>query len=106
MAKRIPLLGITMGDPTGAGPEIIVKSLASPEVRGLARSVVIGDAGVMRAAVKIAGIPAEIRVVARPGEAEDADGVIYVIDLKNVDLAGLVSRPGGGHGRRRRLWCD
>ncbi len=90
MAERVPLLGITMGDPTGAGPEIIVKSLASPEVRGLCRSVVIGDAGVMRAAAQIVGIPAEVRVVSRPGEAEGREGVIPVIDLKNVNLAELV----------------
>jgi 4-hydroxythreonine-4-phosphate dehydrogenase len=90
MAESIPLLGITMGDPTGAGPEIIVKSLASPEVRGLARGVVIGDAGVMRAAVQIVGIPAEIRIISHPGEAEARDNVIPVIDLENVNLAELV----------------
>ncbi len=90
MAERIPHLGITMGDPTGAGPELIVKALASLEVRGLCRSVVIGDAAVMRAAAQIVGIPTEIRVVSYPGEVEGKEGVIPVIDLKNVNLAELV----------------
>ena len=57
--KRKPLLGITMGDPTGAGPEIVVKALCSPEIKGLCRAVVIGDAAAMRAAVEIVRIPAE-----------------------------------------------
>jgi 4-hydroxythreonine-4-phosphate dehydrogenase len=37
-----PLIGITMGDPAGIGPEVVVKALADPEVRGLARFIVFG----------------------------------------------------------------
>lgn len=37
-----PLIGITMGDPLGVGPEVIVKALADPEIRGLARYVIFG----------------------------------------------------------------
>ena len=38
-----PILGITMGDATGVGPEIIVKSLIEREVYTISRPVVIGD---------------------------------------------------------------
>jgi 4-hydroxythreonine-4-phosphate dehydrogenase len=31
-AARVPVLGITMGDPAGVGPEIVAKALARPEV--------------------------------------------------------------------------
>ena len=41
-SPKRPLIGITMGDPAGIGPEIIVKALADPEVRSLARFVVFG----------------------------------------------------------------
>lgn len=34
---------ITMGDPSGIGPEVIAKALAMPEIRGLADFTVIGD---------------------------------------------------------------
>jgi len=37
-----PLVGITMGDPLGIGPEVIVKALADPELRSQARYVVFG----------------------------------------------------------------
>ena len=37
-----PLIGITMGDPLGIGPEVIVKALADPELRGAARYVIFG----------------------------------------------------------------
>jgi 4-hydroxythreonine-4-phosphate dehydrogenase len=37
-----PTIGITMGDPAGVGPEIIVKALGSRRVRACCRAVVIG----------------------------------------------------------------
>ncbi|MCL2639838.1 MAG: 4-hydroxythreonine-4-phosphate dehydrogenase PdxA, partial [Phycisphaerales bacterium] len=37
-----PVIGITMGDPGGVGAEIVVKALADPEIRGMARYVVFG----------------------------------------------------------------
>ena len=58
-----PLLGITMGDPAGIGPEVIVKALARPLVRRLCRPVVIGSPEVL---AKVAGalkIPAKVRRV-------------------------------------------
>jgi 4-hydroxythreonine-4-phosphate dehydrogenase len=42
MSDARPTLGITMGDPGGIGAEIIVKALADPEIRGLARYVIFG----------------------------------------------------------------
>lgn len=39
---RRPVIGITMGEPAGIGPEVVVKALADPQVRNLARYVVFG----------------------------------------------------------------
>lgn len=41
-ANLRPLIGISMGDPLGIGPEVIVKALADPELRNRARYVVYG----------------------------------------------------------------
>jgi len=41
-ARRKPVIGITMGDPAGIGPEVVVKALADPDIRALARFVVYG----------------------------------------------------------------
>jgi 4-hydroxythreonine-4-phosphate dehydrogenase len=52
MTKRAttkPLVGITMGDPLGVGPEVLVKALVDPEVRSLARFVVFGLHDVLEA---------------------------------------------------------
>ncbi|MBN1766426.1 MAG: 4-hydroxythreonine-4-phosphate dehydrogenase PdxA [Sedimentisphaerales bacterium] len=37
-----PVIGVTMGDPAGIGPEVIVKALAEPEIRRRARFVIYG----------------------------------------------------------------
>jgi len=47
-----PLLGITMGDPAGIGPEVIAKSLAGNRVRRLCLPLVIGSLSVMRQTVE------------------------------------------------------
>jgi len=88
--RRKPLLGVTMGDPTGAGPEITVKALSSDEIRELCRAVVIGDAAVMRAAVEIVKIPTEVRTIKNVSEARFAEGSIEVIDLGNVNIEELI----------------
>ena len=49
-AARSPTIGITMGDPAGVGPEIVVKALGSRKVRSLCRAVVIGRPEVLEAA--------------------------------------------------------
>ena len=47
-----PLLGITMGDPAGIGPEVIAKALAGRALRRLCCPIVIGSFPVMQQAVK------------------------------------------------------
>ena len=47
-----PLLGITMGDPAGIGPEVIVKALAVRGVQRFCRPLVIGSCSVMEHTIK------------------------------------------------------
>ncbi len=41
-SSQKPTIGITMGDPAGIGAEVIIKALARPEIRALARFVIFG----------------------------------------------------------------
>jgi 4-hydroxythreonine-4-phosphate dehydrogenase len=70
-------VAITLGDPTGIGPEIIVKLACGwdPEVAPI---LVIGDAGALRRAAANIGAPLEIRVVSRPADALPTSGVTAV----------------------------
>ena len=50
-----PVIGITMGDPLGIGPEVLVKALADPAIRRLAKFVVYGRNETLLAAADRAG---------------------------------------------------
>ncbi|MCI8518154.1 MAG: 4-hydroxythreonine-4-phosphate dehydrogenase PdxA [Hungatella sp.] len=81
-----PLIGITLGDPAGIGPEITVKALASHSLYERCRPLVIGDASVLKAAAAIVGRPdIQIHVIEKPSEGTYVPGCIDVIDLNVVD---------------------
>ncbi|MGH7322527.1 MAG: 4-hydroxythreonine-4-phosphate dehydrogenase PdxA [Candidatus Rokuibacteriota bacterium] len=82
-----PILGITVGDPAGIGPEITVKALANPRVRQAARALVIGDGRVVRDAAGLSGLGLRVRSVTRVEEARWHDATMEVLDLSNVDSA-------------------
>ncbi|MGH7812039.1 MAG: 4-hydroxythreonine-4-phosphate dehydrogenase PdxA, partial [Candidatus Binatia bacterium] len=48
--SRKPIIAITMGDPAGIGPEVILKALADPTIRKAARPLILGDWGVLQRA--------------------------------------------------------
>jgi 4-hydroxythreonine-4-phosphate dehydrogenase len=82
-----PVLGITMGDPAGIGPEIAAKALADPRVRENARPLVIGDARVMEGAARLGRLDLQVRPLAGVSEASFAADLIEVLDLLNADPA-------------------
>ena len=47
-----PLLGITMGDPAGIGPEVSAKALTGAGLRKVCFPLVVGSLSVMRQTVK------------------------------------------------------
>jgi 4-phospho-D-threonate 3-dehydrogenase / 4-phospho-D-erythronate 3-dehydrogenase len=84
-----PILGVTMGDPAGVGPEIIARAAAEPAVRRDSRPVVIGAAATMQAALELIGSPLAAHAVARVADCRWADGTLEVLDLANVDMRAL-----------------
>jgi len=82
----LPIIGISMGDPAGIGPEIIASALARPRVRELCRPLVIGDAGLMRQATRFAKVALDIRPTEKVSDATFDTRAIDVFNLQNVDL--------------------
>ncbi|RDU99493.1 4-hydroxythreonine-4-phosphate dehydrogenase PdxA [Trinickia dinghuensis] len=76
-----PVIGITMGDAAGVGPEIIMKSLAHESVYETCRPLVIGDAKRLVDAGRRAGVSLTIRSIASPAEAQFRCGEVDCIDL-------------------------
>lgn len=64
-----PLLAISMGDPCGIGPEVIVAALADENVRRQSDLFVVGDAAAMARAIAVCGSTLLLSEIASPGEA-------------------------------------
>jgi 4-hydroxythreonine-4-phosphate dehydrogenase len=77
----LPIIGITMGDAAGIGPEIIIKGLGYSDVYERCRPLVIGDAGRLREAAAIVDSKLEINPIEKLSEAKFRFGVVDCIDL-------------------------
>lgn len=84
-----PTIAITMGDPAGIGPEIIMKALARPEAHELCRPLVVGDARRLRRAGKIVGADIAVDALSSAAEANYSTSAVQCLDLDIVpdDLA-------------------
>ena len=84
MQKR-PILGISMGDPFGNGPEITVRALSDAAIYERCRPLVVGDVSSMAYALKVAkkvsGIDLTLNVISDVTEAKFCHGTIDVLDM-------------------------
>jgi 4-hydroxythreonine-4-phosphate dehydrogenase len=79
------ILGITMGDSSGVGPEILLRAYRDQELR--ANFVVYGDLAVLRACNRRLGYAVPLRAVEAPSDWQP--GALNVIDLGLVEEAGI-----------------
>lgn len=84
-----PMIGISMGDPFGNGPEVTVKALARRDVYEICRPFVVGDASSMAYAAKTVamtcGIRVQLHMIGSVREAWFSPGTIDVLDLGLID---------------------
>jgi 4-phospho-D-threonate 3-dehydrogenase / 4-phospho-D-erythronate 3-dehydrogenase len=94
-----PIIAITMGDPAGVGPEVILKAVRNPRTHTTTRCLVVGDAAWLAAIARELDLGVEIRAVSSVAEAQFVPGVLDVLDLKNAPAdriqLGTVSPQGG-----------
>ena len=67
-----PALGVTLGDPAGVGPELVLRLLGEPALAEGCRFVLYGSVGLLRDVSRAAGIPWPARLVVVPA-AESQD---------------------------------
>lgn len=77
-----PIIGITMGDPSGVGPEIIVKSLNNEELYNRSHPIVIGDSKRVLEVIKILNLNLEVKSISENDDFETTKfGEIKCLDL-------------------------
>jgi len=85
-----PVVAITMGDPSGVGPEIIAKSLADPAIHEACRPLVLGDAAAMKRALVVTGSRLGLELVAEvPSRSNCRENVIFLRSLSDLSIADM-----------------
>lgn len=81
-----PIVGITMGDPAGNGPEITVKALAHADIYDRCRPIVVGDTKMLEQAARFVGRP-DLRIhrCEKVSDALFQYGTIDVLHLELID---------------------
>jgi 4-hydroxythreonine-4-phosphate dehydrogenase len=74
-------IAITMGDPGGVGPEIILKAINSSEVRNCCNPIVIGDESVLRESLGLLKNPLRLRIIRTPKDSKPSKGIIDLISI-------------------------
>lgn len=80
-----PRIGVTIGDPAGIGPEIVLRSAADADLNKFADIIIVGDLGLLRRTAASFSIPVRLR----NADEQEPFGSVPVIDLGGLpsDLA-------------------
>jgi len=93
MNKR-PILGISMGDPFGNGPEITVRALSDAAIYERCRPLVVGDVSSMAYALKVAKKVSGIDLALNPvSDVQEAKFCYRTIDVLDMGLVPAESIP-------------
>jgi 4-phospho-D-threonate 3-dehydrogenase / 4-phospho-D-erythronate 3-dehydrogenase len=96
-----PIIGLTVGDPAGIGPEIVVKALRQPDMQLLVRPLVYADRVVLEQTLELLGVETELNPVSVPEEGRYAAGVLDFVDVGELSKPvtyGQISAAGGRAG--------
>lgn len=86
-----PLIALTMGDPAGVGPEIVLRALANADLRAECRLAVFGDSAILELCAEVTGLPVANVTTVTPEQflADDFDPELdlpIVVDHPQIDL--------------------
>ncbi len=78
----MPRIGITMGDPAGIGPEVVLKAVAEEEIRSVCVPVIIGDAQLLAHTARTLDLQSGYDIVRRgePLPGHLTEPVIFHLD--------------------------
>ncbi len=85
MKNNRSIIGITMGDPVGIGPEIILFALSQPDIFSICKPFVLGDIAMLEYAKRYTGSMIDLNPIHNPDEGKYRAGSIDVVSLSELD---------------------
>lgn len=106
---RKPIVAITMGDPAGVGPEIVLKALANPAIKKVCLPLVLGDWGVLERTKAPAKLLTRLRCLQKGDELlpmlNSSSGVVMPLSgLKLADSRPAKPSKAAGHAAYRYIY--
>jgi 4-hydroxythreonine-4-phosphate dehydrogenase len=94
-----PQIAITLGDPAGIGPEVIVRAWCEPAVHQICRPFVIGHPEILRRAIRLVDSPASVHEIESPVDTEPSTTRLDCLpvggdEVLDVPLATIDARAG------------
>jgi 4-hydroxythreonine-4-phosphate dehydrogenase len=74
--ESAPLVALTLGDPTGVGPEVIAGAWRDPRLGAACRAFVVGHPAIVERALRLVGSSARVEVIDAPEAARPASDVV------------------------------
>jgi 4-hydroxythreonine-4-phosphate dehydrogenase len=100
ISNDLPLIGITIGDPAGVGPEIVVKALMNHEIYDICRPVVIGVPAPLNQIASILGTDVNFNLIDVPSMGRFLPGTIDLVSAApDEDVTVEFGRIHAGAGR-------
>lgn len=81
-----PIIGISMGDPAGIGPEIVLKALMNEDLYKEVDCLVIGDQAILKDIIQRYDLPIKINALNQVSDLISKKGVVNVLDLDMIDM--------------------
>src|SRR5260221_11390201 len=102
--RVLPHIGITMGDPAGIGPEVVLKAVAEEEVRAVCQPVIIGDAQLLAHTARTLDLQCGYEIVRHDEELPRRSTEPIIFHLNNIQghvepgiESGAAGKAAGGH---------
>lgn len=102
--RNRPRIGITMGDPAGIGPEVVLKAAAEEEVRAICQLVIIGDAQLLAHNARTLDLQCGYEIVRRDERLPDQIDEPIIFHLDNISghvepgiESGVAGKAAGGY---------
>lgn len=82
-----PVTAVTMGDPAGVGPEIVLKMMMEETLYEECKPFIIGSVPILQRAEKVIGLtaPVEYHRISEPSDAKFQHGIIDVLETGDYD---------------------
>lgn len=82
----LPIIGITMGDPVGIGPEILVNALNDENIYTLCRPLILGDTHIIQQALNLFRLDHDLHIIDDPAQGKYCFNTLDIMEISHIDM--------------------